>query len=207
MELPPMEAVAADQRSYAEAYRIQYAQQDPLRGKPLAQKHGRRYLLQNRPDMPLTREEMDAVYALPYMRAWHPMYDKMGGVPALSEVQFSIAQVRGCFGACNFCALTFHQGRIVTSRSRASIVEEGRLLTKLPGLQGLHSRRRRPDGGLSRTRLRKAAQERRVREPPVPVPASLPEPEGGPPRIHRDSAGTARASGREEGVRALGHSL
>ena len=136
VELPPMEAVAADQRSYAEAYRIQYAQQDPLRGKPLAQKHGRRYLLQNRPDMPLTREEMDAVYALPYMRAWHPMYDKMGGVPALSEVQFSIAQVRGCFGACNFCALTFHQGRIVTSRSRASIVEEGRLLTKLPGFKG-----------------------------------------------------------------------
>ena len=136
VEIAPMEAVAADKRIYAEAFKAQYDQQDPVRGKPIAQKHGRRYLLQNRPDLPLTRAEMDAVYALPYKRAWHPMYDRLGGVPALQEVQFSIAQVRGCFGACNFCALTFHQGRIVTSRSRESILEEGRLLTKLPGFKG-----------------------------------------------------------------------
>ena len=136
IELDPMETVASDKMAYAKTFKIQYNQQDPVRGKALAQKHGRRYLLQNKPDMPLTRAEMDAVYALPYMRAWHPMYDKMGGIPAIQEVQFSISSVRGCFGACNFCALTFHQGRIVTSRSKESIVNEGKLLTKLPGFKG-----------------------------------------------------------------------
>ena len=136
MEIPSMEETAASKQVYAEAFKAQYDQQDPVRGKPLAQKHGKRYLLQNKPDMPLTRAEMDAVYALPYKRAWHPMYDKQGGIPALQEVQFSISQVRGCFGACNFCALTFHQGRIVTSRSKQSILEEARLLTKLPGFKG-----------------------------------------------------------------------
>ncbi len=136
IEIPSMEETAKDKRTYAEAFKMQYDQQDPVRGKPLAQKHGRRYLLQNRPDMPLTCAEMDAVYALPYKRAWHPMYDKMGGIPAIAEVQFSISAVRGCFGACNFCALTFHQGRIVSSRSKESIVAEGKLLTKLPGFKG-----------------------------------------------------------------------
>ena len=136
IEIPSMEETAKDKRTYAEAFKMQYDQQDPVRGKPVAQKHGKRYLLQNVPDMPLTRAEMDAVYALPYKRTWHPMYDKMGGVPAISEVQFSISAVRGCFGACNFCALTFHQGRIVTSRSKESIVAEGKLLTKLPGFKG-----------------------------------------------------------------------
>ena len=136
IEIPAQEVVAKDKRAYAEAFKIQYDQQDPVRGKPLAQKHGRRYLLQNKPDMPLTRAEMDRVYALPYQRAWHPMYDKLGGVPALAEVQFSITHVRGCFGACSFCALTFHQGRIVTSRSRESILAEAKLLTKLPGFKG-----------------------------------------------------------------------
>ena len=136
IEMDSMETVASDKTAYAKTFKIQYDQQDPVRGKPLAQKHGRRYLLQNVPDMPLSRAEMDAVYALPYQRAWHPMYDKLGGVPAIQEVQFSISSVRGCFGSCNFCALTFHQGRIVTSRSKESIVNEGRLLTKLPGFKG-----------------------------------------------------------------------
>ena len=136
LEIPSMETVAGDKRAYAEAFKAQYDQQDPVRGKPIAQKHGRRFLLQNAPDMPLTRREMDAVYALPYMRTWHPMYAKQGGVPAISEVQFSICSVRGCFGSCNFCALTFHQGRIVTSRSKESILAEGRLLTKQSGFKG-----------------------------------------------------------------------
>jgi len=136
IEIPSAAEVAQDKTTYAQAFKTQYDQQDPVRGKPIAQKHGKRYLLQNKPDLPLTRAEMDAVYALPYMRAWHPMYDEAGGIPALEEVQFSIAQVRGCFGACNFCALTFHQGRIVTSRSKESIVAEGKLLTKLPGFKG-----------------------------------------------------------------------
>ena len=136
IEIAPMETVAKDRRAYAEAFRVQYDQQDPVRGRAIAQKHGRRWMLQNPPDMPLSQSELDAVYALPYMRAWHPMYEKDGGIPAIEEVKFSIASVRGCFGACSFCALTFHQGRIVTARSRESIVAEGRLLTKQPGFKG-----------------------------------------------------------------------
>ena len=128
--------VARDKRTYAEAFKVQYDQQDPVCGKPVAQRHGRKVLLQNVPDMPLSEAELDAVYALPYVRDYHPMYRKLGGVPAIAEVQFSIAAVRGCFGACSFCALTFHQGRIVTSRSKESIVAEGRLLTRLPGFKG-----------------------------------------------------------------------
>ena len=130
IEIEPQETIAKDKKAYARAFKAQYDQQDPVRGKPIAQKHGKKYLLQNIPDMPLSQEELDRVYALPYKRTWHPMYDKEGGIPALQEVKFSIASVRGCFGACNFCALTFHQGRIVTSRSKESIVQEGRLLTK-----------------------------------------------------------------------------
>ena len=136
IEIQPMEVVAKDKRAYAEAFKVQYDQQDPVRGKPIAQKHGRKWLLQNVPDLPLTEAELDAVYALPYMRTWHPMYDKQGGIPAIEEVKFSIASVRGCFGACNFCALTFHQGRIVTSRSKQSILEEGKLLTRQPDFKG-----------------------------------------------------------------------
>ena len=136
IEIPPVEVVAQDRRAYAEAFKVQYDQQDPMRGRPIAQKHGKRWLLQNVPDRPLTEPELDAVYALPYARAWHPMYDRDGGIPALAEVKFSIAAVRGCFGACSFCALTFHQGRIVTSRSKRSILEEGRLLTRQPDFKG-----------------------------------------------------------------------
>ena len=136
VEIAPMETVAADKRAYAEAFKVQYDQQDPVRGRPIAQKHGKRWLLQNLPDMPLSEAELDAVYALPYMRTYHPMYEKDGGIPAIQEVAFSIASVRGCFGACNFCALTFHQGRIVTARSKRSILEEGRLLTRQPGFKG-----------------------------------------------------------------------
>ena len=136
IEIPSWETVARDRPAYAEAFRVQYDQQDPVRGRPIAQKHGKKWMLQNVPDMPLREAELDAVYALPYMRAWHPMYDKSGGIPAIEEVKFSIASVRGCFGACSFCALTFHQGRIVTARSKQSILEEGRLLTKQPGFKG-----------------------------------------------------------------------
>lgn len=136
IEIPGWEIVCRDKRAYAEAFKVQYDQQDPVRGVPIAQKHGKRWLLQNVPDMPLTRQEMDEVYALPYVRACHPMYEREGGIPAIEEVRFSIASTRGCFGSCSFCALTFHQGRIVTSRSCQSILEEGRLLTKQPGFRG-----------------------------------------------------------------------
>ena len=136
LEIESMEEVARDAAAYARAFKRQYDQQDPVRGRPLCQRHGKRYLLQNRPDMPLSREELDQVYALPYERRGHPMYDEAGGIPALAEVKFSIAHVRGCFGACNFCALTFHQGRIVSSRSKASILQEARLLAADPEFKG-----------------------------------------------------------------------
>ena len=134
--LPSFEQVSADKRTYAEAFAVQQREQDAVRGKPLVQAHGGRYLCQNPPAPPLSREALDRVYALPYTRRWHPMYDGMGGVPALSEVRFSITATRGCFGGCSFCALSFHQGRVVSSRSPDSIVREARLLTQLPGFKG-----------------------------------------------------------------------
>lgn len=130
------EEVAADKRAYARAFKAQYDEQDPVRGRGLCQKHGARYLIANPPAMPLSQQELDATYALPYVRAWHPMYDSLGGIPALKEVEFSIAHVRGCYGACSFCALTFHQGRIVTARSHESVIAEARKLTRLPGFKG-----------------------------------------------------------------------
>ncbi len=130
------EEVMRDKKAYARAFLVQYNEQDPVRGKRIAQKHGARCLLQNKPAMPLETEELDRVYALPYARTWHPMYDEAGGIPGFQEVEFSIASERGCFGACNFCALTFHQGRIVTSRSKASIVAEAKKLIERPGFKG-----------------------------------------------------------------------
>ncbi|MDO4484386.1 MAG: YgiQ family radical SAM protein [Clostridia bacterium] len=137
IQLPSHEEVSTSRRKYAEAFVIQYDEQDPIRGKRMCQQQDTdRYLIQNQPSLPLTREELDAVYELPYTRRWHPMYDKDGGIPALQEVEFSIASTRGCFGSCSFCAITFHQGRIIQSRSVESIVKEGRLLTTLPNFKG-----------------------------------------------------------------------
>ncbi|MEG0767018.1 MAG: YgiQ family radical SAM protein, partial [Clostridia bacterium] len=133
---PSFEQVSTDKPTYARAFLRQMQEQDALRGKKLMQSQGNRYVLQNPPSPPLTRQELDAVYALPYLRAWHPCYDALGGVPALAEVQFSIAATRGCFGGCNFCALTYHQGRVVSSRSPQSILVEAEKLTHLPGFKG-----------------------------------------------------------------------
>ena len=130
------EEVAADKKAYARAFKVQYDEQDPVRGRGVCQKHGARYLIANPPAMPLSQKELDDTYALPYVRAWHPMYDSLGGIPALKEVEFSIAHVRGCYGACSFCALTFHQGRIVTARSHESVIAEAKKLTKLPDFKG-----------------------------------------------------------------------
>lgn len=135
--LPDYETVKADKQAYAESFRIQYRNTDPIRGKRLAEGYGTRgYVVQNPPAMPLSTEEMDEVYDLPYMRTWHPMYDEAGGIPAFSEVKFSLVSNRGCFGSCSFCALTFHQGRIVQVRSHESIEREARLLTKEADFKG-----------------------------------------------------------------------
>ncbi len=126
--LPSFEKVQGDKESYARAAAMQYYEQDSIRGKTLVQQHGEKYLVQLPQAKPLSQKEMDKVYALNYMRAWHPIYDKDGGIPALEEVKFSITSSRGCFGSCSFCALTFHQGRVVQSRSHASILAEAQKL-------------------------------------------------------------------------------
>ena len=135
-ECPSFENVCQSKKEYAISCRIQQDEQDFFRGRAIKQKHGKIMLVQNEPMMPLSTEELDAVYELPYMRKWHPSYDKVGGVPGIEEVEFSITHVRGCFGACNFCSLAFHQGRYITSRSKESIVKEAKLLTTLPGFKG-----------------------------------------------------------------------
>ena len=133
---PSFDKVKADKQAYARAAALQFREQDPDTGKVVVQQHGDRYLIQNPPAMPLSREEMDRTYALPYERYYHPMYEAQGGVPAIEEVEFSIIHNRGCIGGCNFCSLAFHQGRMITSRSRESVVEEARQMTKNPRFKG-----------------------------------------------------------------------
>ena len=131
------EEVKEDKVKYAESFKVQYTEQDFKTGATLVQRHGdNRYVIQNPPQRPLTVKEMDSVYAYDYERKYHPMYEKEGGVPALKEVEFSLTAQRGCFGACNFCAITFHQGRIIQARSDESIIDEAKLLTKLPDFKG-----------------------------------------------------------------------
>lgn len=126
----------SDKRKYAEAFGVQYRNQDAINGKAILEHYDDKLLVQNPPMPPLEREELDHVYSLPYMRTYHPSYEKVGGVPAIEEVRFSLTHNRGCFGACNFCALAFHQGRTVRSRSVESVVEEAKKITELPDFKG-----------------------------------------------------------------------
>ena len=130
------EKLKTDKEYYAKAFAEQYKNQDSAYGKALVEYYGDKMLVQNPPMPPLEREELDEVYALPYMRTYHPSYEKDGGVPAITEVQFSLTHNRGCFGGCNFCALAFHQGRSVRSRSIESVVEEAKLLTQMKDFKG-----------------------------------------------------------------------
>ncbi|MBQ0102312.1 MAG: YgiQ family radical SAM protein [Firmicutes bacterium] len=125
-----------DKKAYAEAYRVQYLNQDSVSGKALCELYDGKMLVQNPPMPPLEREELDEVYSLPYMRNYHPMYEKDGGVPGIEEVKFSITHNRGCFGGCSFCALTFHQGRSVRSRSIESCVAEAEKIAAMPDFKG-----------------------------------------------------------------------
>jgi len=134
--LPSFEEVKANKKKYAESFKIQYGNCDPFTAKRLAEPYGKEYVVQNPPQKPLTTEEMDAVYELPYERSWHPSYAKAGGVPAIEEVQFSLVSNRGCFGACSFCALTFHQGRIIQVRSHESILREAEIMVKHKDFKG-----------------------------------------------------------------------
>ena len=136
VECPSFKNVVNSKREYAIANRIQLDEQDHIRGKMIKQRHGDKMLIQNVPMPPLTTEELDWVYSLPYERNYHPSYEKLGGVPGIAEVKFSITHNRGCFGACNFCSLAFHQGRFITTRSKESVLEEAKKLTELEDFKG-----------------------------------------------------------------------
>lgn len=136
VECPSFENVCASKKEYAKSCRIQQDEQDHIRGRVLKQKHGKVMVVQNKPMPPLNQKELDWVYSLPYMRAYHPSYEKLGGVPGIREVEFSITHNRGCFGGCNFCSIAFHQGRFITSRSKKSILIEAEKLTKMPNFKG-----------------------------------------------------------------------
>lgn len=135
--LPSFEALSAKKEAYAGSFRIQYENTDPFTGKVMAESYGTKgFVVQNPPAKPLTQKEMDEVYELPYMGTYHPMYEKQGKIPAIEEIQFSITSNRGCFGGCNFCALAFHQGRIVQTRSHGSILREAESHREKPDFKG-----------------------------------------------------------------------
>lgn len=154
VRLPDFSEISEDsergRRKYAESYAVQYANTDPFQAKRIYEGYGNgvrgsdgsdhgsgmTYVVQNPPAKPLTQMEMDDIYALPYMRRWHPMYDRQGGIPALAEIRFSLTSNRGCFGECNFCALTMHEGRIVQARSHESILREARQMIREKDFKG-----------------------------------------------------------------------
>ncbi len=136
VEVPDYDAVKTDKKAFAEAFRLEYLEQDPIRGKKVVQAHDGVWLVQNPPARPLTTAEMDEIYDLPYKRTYPPVYEAAGGVPAIQEVKFSLVSHRGCFGGCSFCAIVSHQGRIIQARSRESILREATVLTGMPDFKG-----------------------------------------------------------------------
>ena len=137
VRLPDFEAIKSDKRAYAKSVALQYENTDPFQARRIYETYdGALFVVQNPPALPLSTIDMDDVYALPYMRTWHPMYDKEGGIPALEEIRFSLTSNRGCFGGCSFCALTFHEGRIVQARSHESIINEAKMFLADPHFKG-----------------------------------------------------------------------
>ena len=135
--LPSFPEMQDDKLAYARSFAVQYRNSDPFTGKRLVEPYSdHEFVVQNPPASPLTQEELDAVYSLPYARTYHPMYERDGGVPAITEVKFSLSSNRGCFGECSFCALTFHQGRIVQARSHESLLDEAKLICDDPDFKG-----------------------------------------------------------------------
>lgn len=135
--LPDFDRIKDDKRTYAESFNIQYRNTDFATARPLIEKYGeKRYIVQNPPSRPLTTQEFDDVYELPYMNTYHPSYEPLGGVSAISEIKFSLTSNRGCFGGCSFCALTFHQGRVVQVRSHESLIREAKGMIQDPDFKG-----------------------------------------------------------------------
>jgi uncharacterized radical SAM protein YgiQ len=136
VELPSYEETSSDKAAFLEATRARYANADPHYARTLVERSDSRYVIQEPPSLPLSRPELDRVHELPFERAWHPMYEPFGGVPAFSEVKYSLVSSRGCFGGCSFCSIALHQGKAVSSRSRESLLHEAAILTRLPGFKG-----------------------------------------------------------------------
>ena len=203
--LPSFPAMQDDKLEYARSFAVQYENSDPFTGKRLVEPYSdHEFVVQNPPAAPLTQSEMDAVYRLPYARTYHPMYEAAGGVPAISEVKFSLTSNRGCFGECSFCALTFHQGRIVQTRSHDSLVDEARAIVEEPDFKGyIH------DVGGPTANFRAPACAKQLKAGACPHKRCLyPEPCKQLRADHSDYLGLLRRLRklpREEGVRALGH--
>ncbi len=134
--LPSFEEASTDKNNFNEAFRLAYLEGDPVRGKPVIQQHGARFVIQEPPALPLTTAELDHCYDLPFAREWHPVYNKLGGVPGFETVRFSITAHRGCAGECNFCSLFAHQGRMIQSRSKESVLKEVRTLAARKEFKG-----------------------------------------------------------------------
>ncbi|MDY5576280.1 MAG: YgiQ family radical SAM protein [Lachnospiraceae bacterium] len=137
IKLPSFDEIKSDKKQFARSFYQQYINTDHFSAKPLVEEYPNGvYVVQNVPQAPLSQSEMDRIYSLPYMRTYHPSYESLGGVPAISEVKFSLVSNRGCFGGCSFCALTFHQGRTIQTRSHESIIEEAKLISYEPDFKG-----------------------------------------------------------------------
>jgi uncharacterized radical SAM protein YgiQ len=159
IKIPSFEDVSENKIAYAKAFKVQYEEQDAFRGKVMIQKHDEEFIVQNPPAMPLSRVELDRIYNLPYARDYHPIYEKDGGIPAIEEVKYSIISSRGCFGSCSFCALTFHQGRTIQSRSQESIIDEAKKITADKNFKGyIH------DVGGPTANFRQIACEKQLKE-------------------------------------------
>ena len=134
--LPTFEEIVESKKKYAQSFKIQYENLDSIKASPLVEQYGKTYVVQNTPQDPMTQLELDRVYSLPYTRNYHPIYESDGGIPAIKEVKFGLISNRGCFGNCSFCALAFHQGRVVQSRSHESICEEAKQIVDEPDFKG-----------------------------------------------------------------------
>lgn len=174
IELPDYDEIKENKRSFAQSFYKQYCNTDPFSGKRLFEPYGgTTFVVQNPPAKPLTQTEMDEVYALPYMRNYHPSYEKDGGVPAIREIKFSLISNRGCFGGCSFCALTFHQGRIIQTRSHESIIDEAKQIIQEPDFKGYIHDVGGTYGEFPCTGMQKADDEGSLSDETVPVPKTM----------------------------------
>ena len=188
LELPAYETVAQDKAAFIEMFHTFYRNNDPVSAHGLVQQHGDRYLVQNPPALTETQSELDAIYALDFERRQHPYYEQQGKVKALETIGFSISTHRGCYGECNFCAISVHEGTTVRWRSPASILAEAGRLARHPGFQGLHPGPGRPDRQHVWLRVRPETRQGHLHRQTLRLPGGLPADEGEPPAADRPAA-------------------